>query len=46
MCFDITASNVDTITAAHIHTGALGNAGGVLISFDVPTNGLSGCVSA
>jgi len=46
VCFDITASNVDTITAAHIHTGALGTAGGVLISFDVPTNGLSGCVAA
>ena len=46
VCFDMTTKNVDTITAAHIHTGALGTAGGVFISFDVPTNGLSGCVNA
>ena len=46
VCFDMSHMNIDAISAAHIHTGALGTAGGVLISFDVPTNGLSGCVAA
>ena len=45
VCFEITVAGVDPITAAHIHTGAAGVPGGVLVNFNVPVNGLSGCVS-
>jgi|GEM_PF-902051 len=44
VCFDLTANDVDTITAAHIHVGAAGTDGGVVVNLDTPTNGLMGCV--
>jgi len=46
VCFDIVVDDVAPITAAHIHAAPAGVAGGVVVSFDVPANGLSGCVSA
>ena len=42
VCWDITVSGVDTITAAHIHVGEAGVAGGVV----VPLSPTSGCTSA
>ena len=42
VCWDITVSGVDTITAAHIHVGEAGVAGGVV----VPLSPTSGCISA
>jgi hypothetical protein len=46
VCFDITVSGVDPITAAHIHEAPPGQPGPVVVNFDVPNNGLSGCVAA
>lgn len=46
VCFDITVSGVDTILAAHIHEAPVTDPGPVVVSFDVPTNGLNGCVAA
>jgi hypothetical protein len=46
VCFEITVSDVETITAAHIHRGASDVAGPVVVNFDVPNNGLIGCVNA
>lgn len=44
VCFDIEVADVDPIAAAHIHEGPAGVAGGVVVDFDVPANGLNGCV--
>lgn len=46
VCFDIEVADVEPIAAAHIHVGTADVAGGIVVDFDVPTNGLSGCVSA
>lgn len=46
VCFDITVANVAPILAAHIHIGSADVAGPVVVNFNVPANGLSGCVSA
>lgn len=46
VCFSIEVSDVATIAAAHIHRAPASHPGPVVISFDVPTNGLDGCVSA
>ncbi len=46
VCFDITVADISTPLAAHIHVGAAGVAGGVVVNFDVASNGLSGCVNA
>jgi hypothetical protein len=46
VCFDIEVSGVAPITAAHIHVAPEGSPGPVVVSFDVPVNGLNGCVSA
>ena len=45
VCFDITVSNIGTITAAHIHVGAAGTNGPVVVNFAPTVNGLSNCVS-
>ncbi len=46
VCFDLTAQAVDRPTAAHLHRGAFGVAGPVVVPFDAPANGASsGCVS-
>lgn len=44
ICYTLTVSDIDMVTAAHIHTGAAGSNGDVLVDFDFPTNGTSGCV--
>ena len=47
MCFDLTASNIGPATAAHIHEGAEGVAGEVVVPLDpAPAEGSSsGCLS-
>ncbi len=44
VCFRIRVRNIATPTAAHIHVGEAGVAGGVVVNFDVANNGLNGCV--
>lgn len=46
VCFDITVENIAPATAAHIHRGGADVNGPVVVNFDVPSNGLSGCVDA
>ena len=48
VCFELTVSNIAPATAAHIHSGAAGVAGDVVVTLTPPpTNGSSkGCVSA
>ena len=45
VCFDITVKDVAPITLGHIHSGAAGVNGPVVVDFMVPVNGLSGCVT-
>ncbi len=44
VCFDIEVSDIAPVAAAHIHSGTADVAGPVVVNFDVPNNGLSGCV--
>lgn len=44
VCFRISVADIDPPTAAHIHIGAAGVSGGVVVNFDVAVNGLEGCV--
>lgn len=46
ICFSIATSNVDDIVAAHIHVGAAGVNGGVVVNFDWGSTGGNGCVAA
>ena len=46
ICFTIDTSNVDSILAAHIHVGAAGVNGGVVVNFDWGGTGGNGCVDA
>jgi CHRD domain len=47
VCWDITVSNLTTpIILAHIHSGAAGSNGPVVVDFVEPVNGLNGCVPA
>lgn len=46
VCFDITVSGVEPITAAHIHIAPAGQPGPVVVNFNPAVNGLNGCVSA
>lgn len=45
VCFDIAVQNIGTITAAHIHHGAAGVNGPVVVNFNPAVNGLNNCVS-
>jgi len=45
ICFDISVSNIGTITLAHIHRGAAGTNGPVVVDFNPVANGLNNCVS-
>ena len=45
VCFSIETSNVDNILAAHIHVGAAGVNGGVVVNLDWATTGGNGCVT-
>jgi hypothetical protein len=47
VCWDITVSDLTTpVILAHIHQGAAGVNGAVVVDFMVPINGLNGCVDA
>lgn len=47
VCADLTTSKIDPPTAAHVHTGAKGVAGPVVIPLPTPKDGrASGCVNA
>ena len=47
VCYSLTVSNIATATAAHIHRGAPGVAGPIVVTLDAPASGSSsGCVSA
>lgn len=46
VCFHLTVSDIAPATAAHIHVGEAGTAGGVVVGLAPPTSGSSsGCVS-
>ena len=47
VCWDITVEDLTSpVILAHIHAGALGTNGSVVVDFNEPVNGLSGCVHA
>jgi hypothetical protein len=47
VCYELTPSGLsEQPTAGHIHSGAKGASGPVLIDFMVPANGLKGCVTS
>ena len=46
VCYDFTVSNIDTPTAAHIHEGAVGKAGGPKVPFKAVNGAWKGCVPA
>lgn len=47
VCFELTVSNIAAATLAHIHTGAAGVAGDVVVTLTPPSEGSSkGCVNA
>jgi hypothetical protein len=43
VCYDITVSNVDPILAAHIHLGAAGVPGGIVVHLPPSGGVISGC---
>ena len=46
LCFELSATNIDAATAAHVHVGAAGVNGAVVVPLTAPTSGTSsGCVS-
>lgn len=47
VCYDITVKDIQTPTAAHIHTGAAGKSGGPKVTFKAAADGAwKGCASA
>jgi len=46
VCFDITVADIAPVAAAHIHDAPAGSASAPVVNFDIPANGLSGCVGA
>ncbi len=47
VCFDITVSDLTSpVILAHIHHGAAGTNGPIVVDFMEPVNGLNGCVHA
>lgn len=47
ICFELTVTDIEPATAAHIHEGPAGSAGPVVVSLAAPTSGHSkGCVAA
>jgi uncharacterized surface protein with fasciclin (FAS1) repeats len=46
ICWSFSTRNIDTITMAHIHRGAAGVNGPVVIDFNPVANGNAGCTSA
>jgi CHRD domain len=47
ICYDITVKDIQEVTAAHIHTGAMGKSGGPKVAFKKAADGAwKGCTSA
>jgi CHRD domain-containing protein len=47
ICYNLTVSDIAPATSAHIHIGAAGTAGPVVVGLEPPTDGSSsGCASA
>lgn len=47
VCYDLTVTNIQEVTAAHIHVGATDKAGPVKVGLEAPKNGAAkGCKSA
>jgi hypothetical protein len=47
VCYELTVSNIQEATAAHIHEGAAGKAGAVKVGLEAPKSGTAkGCKSA
>jgi CHRD domain len=47
VCYELSVENIQEVTAAHIHQGALGKEGPVTVSLDAPKTGTAkGCKSA
>jgi hypothetical protein len=44
LCYTLTYSGIDKPTAAHVHEGAKGVAGPVVVDFELAKNGDKGCV--
>lgn len=45
VCYELTVSGIEPATMAHIHLGAAGVAGGIVVTLDAPADGSSeGCV--
>jgi len=46
VCFELTVADIEPATAAHIHVGAVGVPGPIVVPLDPPTSGSSsGCVT-
>lgn len=45
VCYEIETENIEEPTMAHIHSGAEGESGGIVVDFNTPDNGMEGCVS-
>jgi hypothetical protein len=44
VCYSLTVTNIQEVTAAHIHEGAVGKAGAVKVALDTPKTGTTmGC---
>ena len=47
LCYELSAENIQTANAAHVHTGAAGAAGPPVVALEAPAQGTSkGCASA
>jgi hypothetical protein len=46
ICYELTVTNLDNVTAAHIHEGEPGEPGDVVVPLEAPVDGSSGgCIS-
>lgn len=45
VCYDITVSNIATVVAAHIHIGAAGVPGGIVVPLEPSGGVISGCAT-
>ncbi|MBU6428160.1 MAG: CHRD domain-containing protein [Cyanobacteria bacterium REEB65] len=46
VCYDLSTTNLSGITAAHIHQGAPGQAGPIVVPLPITATSLKGCTSA